>query len=104
MFNQKQMLNQLKKMQEAMLKIQEELKHETVEGKAGDGKVTVVMNGHVEIQSVKIDPSLLVPEDAEILEDLIVVAFRDASEKARELSMKRLGPLTGGFNFPPGLL
>lgn len=100
MFNQKQMMNQLKKMQESVIKIQEELKEAKVEGKAGEGKVTVVLNGHLEIQSVKIDPSLVTPDDVEMLEDLLVVAFRDAGEKARELSVKRMGPLTGGMNIP----
>ncbi|MCL5055828.1 MAG: YbaB/EbfC family nucleoid-associated protein [Firmicutes bacterium] len=100
MFNQKQMMNQIKKMQESVIKIQEELKNEKVDGKSGDGKVTITLNGHSEVLSVKLDPSLLNPEDAEMLEDLLVLAFRDGSEKARELSVKRLGPLTGGMNIP----
>lgn len=100
MFNQKQLMNQLKKMQADMVRIQEELKNEKVEGKAAEGKVVVVLNGHLEVQSVKIDPGLLNPEDAEILEDLLVLAIRDASEKARELSAKRLAPYTGGFQIP----
>lgn len=100
MFNQKQMLNQLKKMQQEVLKIQDDLKNEQVEGKAGEGKVTIALNGHHEIQSVHIDPTLLNPDDAEMLEDLIVVAFRDAFEKAKALSARKLGPLTGGLSLP----
>lgn len=97
MFNQKQMLSQLKKMQADLLKVQEDLKQERIEGKAGDGKVTIAFNGHLEIQSVHVDPSLLVPEDAEILEDLLTLAFRDGAEKVKALSASRLGPLAGGM-------
>lgn len=100
MFNQKQLMGQLKKMQEQVMKAQDELKSETVEGIAGDGKVKVVLNGHVEIQSVKIDPSLANPDDVEMLEDLLILAFRDGSEKARQLSAKKLGPLAGGMSIP----
>lgn len=100
MFNQKQLMGQLKKMQEEVLKAQEELKNEVVEGIAGDGKVKVRLNGHVEIQSVKVDPALANPDDVEVLEDLLVLAFRDGSEKARALSAKKLGPLAGGMQIP----
>jgi len=100
MFNQKQLMGQFKKMQQDLLKVQEDLKNEMVEGKSGDGKITVTFNGHQEVQGIKIDPSLLVPDDAEILEDLLVLAFRDGSEKVKDLSAKRLGPLTGGLQIP----
>ena len=100
MFNQKQLMGQIKKMQQEMVKVQEDLKNERVEGKSGENKVTITLDGHMEVQSVKIDPSLLNPDDAEILEDLLVVAFRDGSEKARELSAKKLAPFTGGFQIP----
>jgi DNA-binding YbaB/EbfC family protein len=100
MFNQKNMLSQLKKMQQEVLKIQEDLKNEKIEGKAGEGKVTVTLNGHHEVQSVHLDPSLLNPDDAEIVEDLLVVAFRDAFEKVKDVSARKLGPLTGGMGIP----
>lgn len=100
MFNQKQLMGQLKKMQDEMVKIQEELQHERVEGKAGENKVTITMNGHFEVQSIKIDPGLLVPDDAEMLEDLLVLGFRDAAEKAKNLSAQRLGPFAGNLKIP----
>lgn len=100
MFNQKQLMGQLKKMQDEVLKIQEDLKNTEIEGKAGEGKVKVSMNGHYEIQSVKIDPGLLNPDDAEILEDLLVLACRDASEKAKNLSAERMGPFAGNLKIP----
>lgn len=100
MFNQKQMLGQLKKMQQEVIRIQEALKHEKVEGSGADGKVVVTFNGHHEVQSVHLEPSLLHPEDAEMLEDLLLVAIRDGSEKVRQLSAKRLGPLSGGLEIP----
>lgn len=97
MLNQQQLMNQLKKMQEEFLKIQEQLKQERVEGKAGEEKVKVILNGHMEVESVKIDPSLLNPEDAEILEDLLVLALRDGFAKVKELSAKRIGPFAGNL-------
>ena len=100
MLNQKQLMGQLKKMQQEMMRIQEELKGEKVEGKAGDGKVGVCLNGHLDIVSVHIDPTLLHPDDAEMLEDLLVLAFRDAAEKAKNLSAQRLGPFAAGAQIP----
>lgn len=100
MFNQKQLMGQLKKMQQEVLKVQEELKQEIVEGKSGEGKVAVSFNGQMEIQSVHLDPGLLNPDDAEMLEDLLVLAIRDGSEKVKELSAKKLGPFTGGMQIP----
>lgn len=94
------MIQQAKKLQEQMLKAQEELANQTVEASSGGGAVTVVMNGQQQIQSVKISPEVVNPEDVEMLEDLVLSAVSEASVKAQELAAKQLGGLTGGLKIP----
>ena len=97
--NPRQLQQMAQQMQRQMAKIQEELGNEIVEGSAGS-YVTVTMNGHREIQSLKLAPEVVDPDDIETLQDLIVAAVQDASKKAQELSEKRLGALTGGMKLP----
>ena len=94
-----QMLQQAQKMQQQMAKIQEELGNEIVEGSAGS-YVSVTMTGPRDIQSIKLAPEVVDPDDIETLQDLIVAAIQDASKKAQELSEQRLGALTGGMKLP----
>jgi len=91
------MLKQIEQMQANMMKAQEELGETTVEGSAGGGAVTVVMNGHQEVQSVTLDPEFVDPEDVETLQDAIVAALHDAHGKAAELTQQKLGAATGGM-------
>lgn len=91
------MLKQLEQMQANMAKAQEELGEATVEGTAGGGAVTVVMNGHQEVQKVTIDPDFVDPEDVETLEDAIVAALHDAGRRAQDLAQQKLGAATGGL-------
>ncbi|MBI2266252.1 MAG: YbaB/EbfC family nucleoid-associated protein [Armatimonadetes bacterium] len=100
MFNQKHMMRQMQKMQEALQKAQEDLALREVEGTAGGGLVRVSVSGHLEPKSVKIDKSAVDPEDVETLEDLILVAFRDAITKAQELSSQQMSQFTGGLRIP----
>jgi nucleoid-associated protein EbfC len=97
--NPRQLQQMAQQMQRQMAKIQEELGNEIVEGSAGS-YVSVTMNGHREIQSIKLAPEVIDPDDIETLQDLIVAAVQDASKKAQELSEKRLGALTGGMKVP----
>ena len=90
----------LQQMQERMMKAQEELGNEVVEGTAGGGAVTIVMTGHQKIQSVTIDPEVVDPTDVEMLQDLVAAAINEAVEKSHELASKRLGALTGGLKIP----
>lgn len=99
----KQMQKMQKKMQASMSRIQEELEEAVIEGSAGGGAVKVTVNGHQQVQSVKIAPEAVDPEDVETLEDLVLCAVRDALDRARELSMEKMGALTQGLNLPPGL-
>lgn len=102
---QRQMLRQMqKKMQKTMEKMQEDLGNQVAEGVAGSGAVKIQMNGHNEVLSVKIDPSIVDPEEVDMLEDLITVAFKDAMSKVQAEQAKVMSSLTGGLNLPPGLL
>ncbi|HEY3228539.1 MAG TPA: YbaB/EbfC family nucleoid-associated protein [Roseiflexaceae bacterium] len=97
--NPRQLQQMAQQMQRQMAKIQEELGNEIVEGTAGS-YVSVTMNGHRDVQSIKLAPEVVDPEDIDTLQDLIVAAIQDASKKAQELSEKRMGALTGGMKLP----
>jgi len=90
LFGNKGMMRQ---MQSQMAKIQEALAKETVEGSAGGGVVAVVMTGEQKVQSVKISPEAIDPDDVGMLEDLVLTAVNDALVKSQELVAKRLGSL-----------
>lgn len=100
MKNMNQMMRQVKKMQEQMMKAQEELGSKTVEGTAGGGVVTVVVNGHKKVESIEIKPEAVDPDDVEMLQDLVLAAVNDAMSKADELANQDLGKYTGGMNIP----
>ena len=93
-----------KKMQKQLAKMQEDLTNLTVEGVAGGDAVKIEMNGDHEVLSVKIDPSVVDPEEVDMLEDLIVVAFRDAMAKIQAKQMEAMSALAGGLNIPPEML
>lgn len=98
--NMNQMMKQVKKMQEQMVKAQEELENKTVEGSAGGGVVTVNMNGHKKVLDITIQPEAVDPDDVEMLQDLVTAAVNDALSKADELVNQDLGRFTGGMNLP----
>ena len=90
-----QMMKQAQQMQERLQKQMAELK---VEGNAGGGMVTVIVNGAKQIQSLKIDPEVVSKDDIEMLQDLIVAAVNDAHRKADEEMSKKMGGM-----LPPGM-
>ncbi|MBI3967278.1 MAG: YbaB/EbfC family nucleoid-associated protein [Chloroflexi bacterium] len=94
----------LQDMQRKMAKIQEELGNETVEATAGGGAVTIVISGHQKIESVKIDPEAIDPEDVSLLEDMLLTCINDAIQKSQDLAQKRMGVLTAGLKLPPGMM
>ncbi|BCG56692.1 MULTISPECIES: YbaB/EbfC family nucleoid-associated protein [Paenibacillus] len=100
MNNMNQMMKQVKKMQEQMLKAQEELGSKTVEGSSGGGVVTVQVNGHKKLLSIEIKPEAVDPEDVEMLQDLVITAVNDALTKADELANSDMGKFTGGMKIP----
>lgn len=100
MKNMQQMMRQVKKMQDEMQKTQEALKEKVVEGSAGGGAVTVKANGHKQILDIAIKPEVIDPEDAEMLQDLVLTAVNDALRNVDELVNKEMGRFTGGMNIP----
>jgi len=100
MNNMNQMMKQVKKMQQQMLKAQEELATREFEGTAGGGVVAVKVNGHKKVLAVTIKPEAVDPDDVEMLQDLVLTAINDALTKAEETSASEMGRLTGGMNIP----
>ena len=103
MGNMTGMMKKVQKMQADMKKMQEELKTRTVEVSVGGGAVTVVMNGEKIIESLKLNPTAVDPEDVEMLEDLVMAAVNEASKKVDDLLAQEMGKVTGGLNLPTGL-
>ncbi len=95
--NMQQLMKQAQKMQQQLLAAQEELASAEVTGTAGGGLVTATVNGSGELQNLVIDPSVIDPEDAETLQDLVVAAVRDAARAAQQLANEKMGPVTGGL-------
>ena len=94
------MLRQAQELQAKLAKAQQELAEATVEAYSGGGAVTVTVTGQLKILSVKIAPEAINPDDAELLEDLVLTAVSEAMAKAQELAAERLGKITGGLNIP----
>jgi hypothetical protein len=96
--NMNNMLRQAQKMQQDMLKAQEELETKSYEASAGGGVVTAVVSGKKELTQVTIDPEAVDPDDVEMLQDLIVAAVNEAMRKANEDAASQMSKLTGGMN------
>ena len=100
------MLEQFRTMQTRLQAVQEELARKTFTATAGGGMVTVEVDGKMMLKRVKIDKSVVNPDDLEMLEDLIVVASAEAQKKASEVAQEELGKVTGGIDLPfklPGM-
>ena len=98
--NMNNMIRQAQKMQQDMLKAQEELEGKTYEAGAGGGVVSATVSGRKELVSVTIDPEAVDPEDVEMLQDLIVAAVNEALRKANEDAAGQMAKFTGGLNLP----
>ena len=97
------MMKQAAQLQSKMQAMQDELGQLEVEGISGGGLVSVRMTAKMEVKAVKIDPSLIKPDEGEILEDLLVTALGDARRKAEAAMQEKMAGLTGGLGLPPGL-
>ncbi len=95
------LMKQAQEMQQNMQRAQEEIARLEVEGQAGAGMVTVVMNGRHDVRKVTIDPGLLT-EDKEMLEDLLAAAVNDAVRKVERTTQEKMAGLTAGMSLPPG--
>jgi len=98
--NMNQMMKQAKKLQQEMAKAQEELANKTVEGSAGGGVVTCVVNGHKQVLDISIKPEAVDPDDIEMLQDLVLAAVNEALKNADDMAAKDMGKFTKGFNMP----
>ena len=96
MFNQKLM----RQMQSKLEKVNEELGELRLESVVGGGVVKAVANGQQAIVSIEIDPSVVDPDDVEMLQDLIVAAMNEALNQSREAAAKKLSSVTGGLGLP----
>jgi DNA-binding YbaB/EbfC family protein len=97
------MMKQAQELQARMSELQAELENLLVEGVSGGGLVRVALTGKGAMAKLSIDKSLLKPDDAEILEDLIIAAHNDAKQKAEQAVAEKMQALTGGLPLPPGL-
>ena len=100
--NLQKMMKQAQEMQAKMQQMQGRLAEQESEGSSGGGMVKVTLTGKGEMRRLHIDPSLIDPNDPEVLEDLILAAHNDAKAKADAAAESAMGDLTGGLNLPPG--
>jgi nucleoid-associated protein EbfC len=94
------MMKQLEEMQRQMAEAQASLEDEVVTASVGGGAVTIEMTGAQELRSITIKPDVVDPEDVEMLQDLLMAAFKEAMAKSQQLAADKLGPLTGGVDIP----
>ncbi len=97
------MMKQAQELQTKMAEMQAELENLQVEGVSGGGLVKVALTGKGAMAKLSIDKSLFKPEDAEILEDLVIAAHNDAKQKVEQAMAERMQALTGGLPLPPGM-
>jgi DNA-binding YbaB/EbfC family protein len=97
------MMGKVKEMQAKMEKVQADIAALSIEGKAGGGMVTVVLDGKGQMTGIKIDPSMFKEDDVEILEDLIVAAHKDAKDKGEAQAQEKMASITAGLPIPPGM-
>jgi len=94
------LMKQAQKMQEQMLKVQQELEAREVNASSGGGMVEAVVNGKGELLRLKLDPEVVDPQDVEMLCDLVVAAVGEAQRRAQEMTQQEMSKLTGGMNIP----
>ena len=97
------LMRQAQKMQAKMSEAQDKVAAMEVEGTSGGGLVTVNLTGKREMKGLKISPSLVDPAEIEVLEDLIIAAYNDASHKLEEKTAEEMSKVTGGMPLPGGL-
>ncbi|HXQ49711.1 MAG TPA: YbaB/EbfC family nucleoid-associated protein [Stellaceae bacterium] len=103
MKNLGQMMKQAQQMQERMAELQAKLAAVEMTGAAGGGMVQVTLNGKGEMRRLKLDKSLVDPNETEVLEDLILAAFNDAKARVESHVAEEMSKLTGGLQLPPGM-
>lgn len=96
------MMKQAQELQSRMAEAQDEIVRLEATGTSGGGLVSVTVTGKGELKALRVDPSLMKPEEAEIVEDLIVAAFSDAKNRVDALVADRMQAVTGNLPLPPG--
>ena len=97
------MMGKVKEMQEKMASMQADLENATAEGEAGGGAVRVTLAGSGEMRALSIQPDLLNPDEAEILEDLILAAHNKARTAMEAMKAEKMQEMTAGLPLPPGM-
>lgn len=103
MNNLGQMLKQAQQMQARMQEMQERLAAVEVTGTSGGGMVTVTLSGKGDVKKIKLDKSIVEPNEVEVLEDLVVAALNDAKSRVERQVAEETEKLTGGLKLPPGM-
>lgn len=93
-------LKQAQALQSKLSQVQEEVQKKTVEASSGGGMVTAVVNGKLQVQAVRIEPSVIESGDREMLEDLVTAALNEAIRKAQQMVAEEMGKATGGLQIP----
>lgn len=93
-------MKQAQQMQQKMTRLQDELASREVEASAGGGMVTAIVNGKQQLLSLKIEKSVVDPEDVEMLQDLVVAAVNEAIKKSQDMMQAEMSKITGGMNIP----
>lgn len=93
-------LKQAQALQSKISKVQEEVQKKTVEASSGGGMVTAIVNGKLQVQSIRIEPSVFESSDREMLEDLVTAAVNEAIRKAQQMVAEEMGKVTGGLQIP----
>jgi hypothetical protein len=93
-------MKQAQLMQQKMARMQQELETREVEASSGGGMVTAVVNGKQQVISLKIEPSVVDPEDLEMLQDLVMAAVNEAIKKSQDMLQEEMAKVTGGLNIP----
>jgi nucleoid-associated protein EbfC len=97
------MMKQAQQMQSKMQELQTKLEAMEITGEAGAGLVRVTLNGKSDLRKIKIDPKIIDAADAEMMEDLILAAHRDAKSKIEAASAEEMQKVAGGMQLPPGM-
>jgi len=97
------MMKQAQEMQGRLQSVMEEVGRAEVDGTSGGGLVVVTLSGNGDLKRLKIDPSLIRPDEPEVVADLIIAAHADAKAKAETEKQRRMSEFAGGLGLPPGL-
>lgn len=103
MGNMGNLMKQAQKVQQKMMKMQEELAQREVSAQAGGGMVEATVNGRGELLRLRLEPEVVDPEDIEMLADMVVAAVGEAQRRSQDMMQEEMGKLTGGMGLPPGM-